>query len=161
MTEYLITAESFGDTIPENWEEIAAYLNARIDEMDLDSLPERERHDAVNDLWDEFWSHGGDLPATRTVYLSVSSRVPGDSFTLCCTYDPDEARKALSDDWAHMTKGERSCSRLHIDGYSVEAFPDESAEEAFRRFEEGKAWLPDPDYYEEFKAEEWDGCREI
>ena len=60
-----------------------------------------------------------------------------------------------------MTKGERSRSTMHIDGFTVEAFPDESAKAAFRRFEEDKAWLPDPDYYEEFKAEEWDGCREI
>ena len=59
-TEYRITAESFGDTIPQNWEEIAAYLNARIDEMDLDSLPEREQRDAVDALWESYWA--GELP---------------------------------------------------------------------------------------------------
>ena len=153
-TEYRITAESFGADIPENWEQIAEYLNRRIDEMELDSLPEREQHDAVNDLWDEFWSHGGDIPVTRTVYVAVSARINGDSFDLRYSFDPDEARKALSDDLAHMTQAERSRSTMHIDGYSVEAFPDESAEAAFRRFEEGKAWLPDPDCYEEFKMEE-------
>lgn len=56
MNEYRITADSFGADIPENWEQIAEYLNRRIDEMELDSLPERERHDAVNELWEEFWS---------------------------------------------------------------------------------------------------------
>ena len=161
MTEYRITAESFGDTIPENWEQIAAYLNDRIDEMDLDSLPEREQRDAVDELWEEFWSHGGDLPAARTVYVAIDERIHGDSFESCVSFDLYEARKALSDDWAHMTKGERSRSTMHIEGYVVEAFPDESAKEAIRRFDEDKAGLPDPDYYEELNAEEWDGCREI
>ena len=54
-TDYHITAESFGDEIPQNWQEITAYLNARIDEMDLDSLPENERRVPVDELWESFW----------------------------------------------------------------------------------------------------------
>ena len=48
-----ITAESFGADIPENWEEIAQQLNAIIDERGI-----ADDQEAVNELWDEYWSNG-------------------------------------------------------------------------------------------------------
>jgi hypothetical protein len=49
MNSYYITAESFGSECPENWEEIAAFLNDIIDQRGI-----ADDHDAVNDLWEEF-----------------------------------------------------------------------------------------------------------
>ena len=46
-----ITAESFGSDIPENWEEIAEYLNGVIDDLNI-----TEDHEAVNELWEAYWS---------------------------------------------------------------------------------------------------------
>ena len=108
-TEYRITAESFGDTIPQNWEEIAAYLNARIDEMDLDSLPERERHDAVNDLWDEFWR--GDV-----------HDVDGLAAYLNSFNDWDESQDAALDELAEIA------------GIDRESFRDEDGDPHFDDF---------------------------
>lgn len=50
MNENWITAESFGSDCPENWEEIAAYLNAMIEEQGIEN-----DHDAVNELWEKYW----------------------------------------------------------------------------------------------------------
>ena len=52
-----ITADSFGDNCPNNWEEIAAYLNKIMDDT-ADKLGEDaqdwELHDLSNDLWEKF-----------------------------------------------------------------------------------------------------------
>lgn len=50
--KYYVTAESFGSDIPENWEEIANELNRIIDERGI-----ADDIDAVNELWDEYWSN--------------------------------------------------------------------------------------------------------
>ena len=52
--ENYITIESFGSEVPANWEEIANFLNAIIDDRGI-----VEDHAAVNDLWEEYWN--GDL----------------------------------------------------------------------------------------------------
>ena len=49
--ENYITAESFGADLPENWREIANELNEIIDERGI-----ADDSDAVNELWDEYWS---------------------------------------------------------------------------------------------------------
>ena len=49
--ENWITFESFGSECPDNWEEIANYLNDIIRERGIE-----DDHDAVNELWDEYWS---------------------------------------------------------------------------------------------------------
>ena len=49
---YYITAESFGADIPDNWEQIANELNEVIDAMGI-----AEDKNAVNELWDRFWSN--------------------------------------------------------------------------------------------------------
>ena len=54
--DYTITMDSFGDTCPANWEEIADYLNALIDEIPDDE----DKRDKVDALWEVFCS--GDLP---------------------------------------------------------------------------------------------------
>ena len=53
--EYWITADSFGADLPENWQEIADYLNAIIRERDIES-----DHNEVNELWEAFWQ--GEFP---------------------------------------------------------------------------------------------------
>jgi len=58
-----ITMDSFGQECPKNWDDIAAYLNEKID-----SLPEydddRDMKDAVENIWSEYWNayHSGELP---------------------------------------------------------------------------------------------------
>ena len=49
MNTYYITVDSFGSYCPENWEEIADFLNAIIDERGIS-----EDHDAVNELWEAY-----------------------------------------------------------------------------------------------------------
>jgi len=55
MNEYWVTADSFGDTIPANWEEIADFLNNIIRERHIE-----EDHDACNELWEDYCN--GDIP---------------------------------------------------------------------------------------------------
>lgn len=59
MEEYWITAESFGADIPENWEEIAAFLNAIITDRGTSN-----DHNAVNELWEVYWQ--GNFPDAPT-----------------------------------------------------------------------------------------------
>jgi len=47
----MITAESFGAELPENWEEIAKYLNKIIIERGIE-----DDQDAINELWDKYWA---------------------------------------------------------------------------------------------------------
>lgn len=47
----MITAESFGSDIPENWQEIADELNAIIEARGIE-----DDAAAINDLWEEYWS---------------------------------------------------------------------------------------------------------
>ncbi len=47
----IITAESFGSELPENWEVIANELNAIIEERGIE-----DDKAAVNELWEEYWS---------------------------------------------------------------------------------------------------------
>lgn len=46
---YYITADSFGADIPENYGQIADFLNQLIDERGI-----AENHDACNELWEAF-----------------------------------------------------------------------------------------------------------
>lgn len=65
-TNYEITMDSFGDTCPTNWEEIAAYLNDIIetyvaelttkDEDGIESTDWRELHDKMDQLWEDYWN---------------------------------------------------------------------------------------------------------
>lgn len=64
---YYVTADSFGDELPANWEEIAAYLNALTDERGI-----AEDHDACNDLWEEYWNGElKDAPVADTTFYAV------------------------------------------------------------------------------------------
>ena len=49
--KYYVTVDSFGSDIPDNWEEIATKLNKTIDDLDI-----ADDIDAVNELWDKYWS---------------------------------------------------------------------------------------------------------
>lgn len=51
---YEITIDSFGSDLPSNWQEIAAYLNIKISEIED---TEDNMHDAVNEIWEKYW-HG-------------------------------------------------------------------------------------------------------
>ena len=53
--ENWITVESFGADVPENWEEIADFLNGIIRERGIE-----DDHAAVNELWEAFWQ--GEFP---------------------------------------------------------------------------------------------------
>jgi len=53
MSNY-ITAESFGSDLPENWELIAEKLNRAIDELGI-----ADDHDAVNELWNDYFDGKG------------------------------------------------------------------------------------------------------
>jgi len=47
---YYVTENSFGSEIPENWGQIADYLNQIIDERGVEN-----DHNACNEIWEEFW----------------------------------------------------------------------------------------------------------
>ena len=51
----MITMDSFGQFLPSNWEEIADFLNALIEEQGIEDDP-----DAVNQLWENYCN--GDIP---------------------------------------------------------------------------------------------------
>lgn len=48
--ENWITVESFDADVPENWEEIAEYLNNIIRDGGIEN-----DHNEVNDLWEAYW----------------------------------------------------------------------------------------------------------
>ena len=64
MFSYEITMDSFGANCPENWEEIASFLNDLIDEkadeltttddLGIQSVDEDELKLFVSDLWEQF-----------------------------------------------------------------------------------------------------------
>lgn len=54
MPEYY-NMDSFTD-LPANWEEICAFLNGILDERITDDMDDDEIHDAMNQLWDDYWS---------------------------------------------------------------------------------------------------------
>lgn len=63
FNDYHVTMDSFGQECPKNWNEIAAYLNSKIDELpEYDN--EQDRKDAIEDIWSEYWNayHSGILP---------------------------------------------------------------------------------------------------
>jgi hypothetical protein len=58
FNEYHITMDSFGDTCPANWEEIAAYLNDKIDAI-VDSYGDeaeysRDCDDEIRQVWEDY-----------------------------------------------------------------------------------------------------------
>lgn len=64
-TDYHITMDSFGETCPANWEQIAAHLNAIIDDMPDVTDPDTgeltvEGREQIDALWERYCS--GDLP---------------------------------------------------------------------------------------------------
>lgn len=59
--EYWITVESFGADVPENWEDIADYLNDIIRDRGIEN-----DHNEVNDLWEAYWQgEFADAPIAR------------------------------------------------------------------------------------------------
>lgn len=58
--------ESFGQDLPENWSEIAAYLNSIAESMGIDESNENEadNRDMLDSIWEKYWSayHAGELP---------------------------------------------------------------------------------------------------
>lgn len=55
-----ITMESFGSECPMNWEEIANYLNDKIDELENTIEDEDELNEALDQLWEDYCN--GDMP---------------------------------------------------------------------------------------------------
>ena len=65
--ENWINVESFGAGVPENWEEIADYLNEIIRERSIEN-----DHNAVNDIWEAYWQgEFPDAPEARTIWYAV------------------------------------------------------------------------------------------
>ena len=48
---YYVTVDSFGAEIPDNWQEIADFLNRITDERGI-----ADDHDACNELWEQYWN---------------------------------------------------------------------------------------------------------
>ena len=65
--ENWITIESFGADVPENWEEIAEYLNNIIRERGIEN-----DHNEVNDLWEAYWQgEFSDAPVARILWYAL------------------------------------------------------------------------------------------
>lgn len=72
---YYVTADSFGEELPRNWEEIAEYLNNLIDERGIS-----ENNAECNELWDEYWKGNiSGAPAAVTIWYAVQ-RDPQDDW---------------------------------------------------------------------------------
>ena len=58
----MFNMDSFGQDCPVNWEEIAAYLNEKIEGIDE---TDSENRDAIDNVWESYWAayHSGELPA--------------------------------------------------------------------------------------------------
>lgn len=55
MEKYLVTADSFGPNCPQNWEEIADFLNDIIEEkIESDNLSRRDAIDFSEELWEDY-----------------------------------------------------------------------------------------------------------
>lgn len=99
--EHWITIESFGDTVPANWEEIASFLNEIIRDRNI-----QESISDVNDLWEQYCN--GDIdgapepedPKPELWYAIMMDEDDTDWGT--GTFDRDEAIarvKELRDDY--------------------------------------------------------------
>lgn len=65
--ENWITIESFGADVPENWEEIAEYLNNIIRDRGIEN-----DHSEVNDLWEAYWQgEFADAPVARILWYAT------------------------------------------------------------------------------------------
>ena len=61
MEDYRITIKSFGSDVPENWQEIADYLNEIIRDRGIEN-----NHNEVNEVWEAFWQgEFADAPIVR------------------------------------------------------------------------------------------------
>ena len=65
-----ITVDSFGADLPVNWDEIADFLNALIDERGIE-----DDHDAVNDLWEAYCA--GEIPDAPAAIVEESEETEG------------------------------------------------------------------------------------
>lgn len=88
----------------------------------------------------------------KNIYIARSDRKHGDSFDLTVTFDLAEARKAAQDVLDHLTAKEREQTTNHIDGYTVEVLDGESARDAYHRLLTDDELPCDPDFYEEYTA---------
>ena len=52
-TQAYITEDSFGENLPENWEAVAALLNAKIDALEENEFGEID-HDEVCAIWESY-----------------------------------------------------------------------------------------------------------
>lgn len=87
-----ITMDSFGDNCPENWEEIADYLNDRIEQATFDLDPVEDA-DEIRDIIDEIWN--GYCERCRDGELEDNEPMPiygdGDTESICiCTINMSE-----------------------------------------------------------------------
>lgn len=69
----------------------------------------------------------------KTIYVTIASRVGGDSFDLIATYDKDEAVRVMEADESHLTPDEKEKYEYYIESQQVDVLDGESAEEAYRR----------------------------
>lgn len=79
---------------------------------------------------------------------------------LAYTFSAEEAIDACEYDYRHLTKQERKERELWVEGYDLSAYefevmPDETARDAFKRWDESLdgVGFPDPDTYVEFSKE--------
>ncbi|MBQ1772420.1 MAG: hypothetical protein II000_10830 [Clostridia bacterium] len=98
--ENWITVDSFGADVPENWEEIADFLNDIIRERGIE-----DDHNAVNDLWEEYWHEElPDAPSPKRIWYAVvldqedtdwgtGSFDKDEAIRMCLSYREDEEYK--------------------------------------------------------------------
>lgn len=113
VEDYYVTMDSFSADCPKNWEEIANWLNARIDSL-AEDLPDeltlndvRDLDDAVANLWERYCN--GELeaegcPETSTVqwsdpwYALIRDRDDYPDWGTG-TYDLEEAKRRIREWW--------------------------------------------------------------
>lgn len=82
FNDHHVTMDSFGDFCPENWEEIAAYLNDKIDAIigkyGDDAEYDRECFDEVVHVWYDY-CNGKFADAPRPADVDING-IPADRF---------------------------------------------------------------------------------
>lgn len=108
-----ITAESFGADIPENWEEIAQQLNAIIDERGI-----ADDQEAVNELWDKYWSNGCTVKSWYIVDDCTKSK--GQIFTEKVKGNREAAIARARAEWEELSKHDQGLREAFYVGYAAE-----------------------------------------
>ena len=89
----------------------------------------------------------------KMVYVAICDQTEAKAvaFDRCLTYDKDEALRVARADREHQSEHDRKISEHSVQGWTVDAKDEETAESAYNRMLEEACCLADAEFYEEVK----------